>query len=251
MKRPSNKLVGGLLALALVGVVVSLYVLRPKPPQPGRVLFTRQAYDRIRIGMTEAEVEEILGAPEGDYTVATKQWLEQLEDEQPQGVELLFYQRALDDAMEALRATVAMPPAPDAMPPAPDALSALDHPDGEDYLDIPAAGGPRSAKAPGTGMAGQDEGELIYATVRIEPPAQAVGKRRLARVVRKSLPPQAVLGDPPRQTSYRAGRWNSDAGRVWVHFERGRVAGKAYSRPVAPPTRLKVLIDKLRAWLPW
>jgi hypothetical protein len=56
-----------LVVLAGLAVVVAAGVVVLWPRPPSRI--TRENYDRIRAGMTRAEIETILGPP-GDYTTA-------------------------------------------------------------------------------------------------------------------------------------------------------------------------------------
>ena len=53
---------------ALIGIaaVVGVPFLVPAPRQPTAI--TRENFDRIREGMTEEEVADILGGPPGTYT---------------------------------------------------------------------------------------------------------------------------------------------------------------------------------------
>src|SRR5438874_7970559 len=50
---------------ALLGLGVSLIVLTPQHRRSG---ITQENFERIKEGMTEEEVEEILGGPPGTYT---------------------------------------------------------------------------------------------------------------------------------------------------------------------------------------
>jgi hypothetical protein len=59
MRKPL--LAGLAVLLVLVGILVPLVM-----PRPSRV--TRANYERIEMGMTQAQVEEILGGPPGDYS---------------------------------------------------------------------------------------------------------------------------------------------------------------------------------------
>ena len=53
---------GALALLGLAGMLVVTQLLRAGPA------ITPASYERIREGMTEAEVEAVLGGPPGDYT---------------------------------------------------------------------------------------------------------------------------------------------------------------------------------------
>jgi hypothetical protein len=53
--------------LLILGAILPIVVPRPSP-------VTRAVYERIKKGMTEAEVEEILGGPPGDYATRPRQW---------------------------------------------------------------------------------------------------------------------------------------------------------------------------------
>jgi hypothetical protein len=49
-------------ALAIVAIGVGIYLCLPRMPQ-----FTEEQFDRIQIGMTQAEVETVLGCPPGGH----------------------------------------------------------------------------------------------------------------------------------------------------------------------------------------
>jgi hypothetical protein len=51
------------LALAIVAIGVGIYLCLPRSPR-----FTVEQFDRIQIGMTQAEVEAVLGCSPGNYT---------------------------------------------------------------------------------------------------------------------------------------------------------------------------------------
>jgi hypothetical protein len=59
-----NRLLLGAGALALLGIAGPVALLIPRPGAG----ITRENYERIGKGMTEAEVEDALGCPPGDYT---------------------------------------------------------------------------------------------------------------------------------------------------------------------------------------
>jgi hypothetical protein len=61
----------GLAVVAAAAVAIALW------PQPASSLMTRQNFDRIRQGMTQAEVEAILGSP-GDYRTSLGQTVDPL-----------------------------------------------------------------------------------------------------------------------------------------------------------------------------
>jgi hypothetical protein len=54
-----------ILAVLAIGIFVGGWLLQPKPR------IDQESYDRIKVGMTLAEVEAIIGAPPGDYGVGT------------------------------------------------------------------------------------------------------------------------------------------------------------------------------------
>jgi hypothetical protein len=58
-----------LLWLTIAGLagLGALALLRPAPPRPGAGV-TRENFSRIRVGMTEAEVEAVFRCPPGDYS---------------------------------------------------------------------------------------------------------------------------------------------------------------------------------------
>jgi hypothetical protein len=51
------------LALALVAIGVGIYLCWPRSPR-----FSEEQFDRIQEGMTQPEVEAVLGCPPGNYT---------------------------------------------------------------------------------------------------------------------------------------------------------------------------------------
>lgn len=52
--------------VALAAVLVGAYALLWLTAPPERI--DRATFERLRVGMTEGEVEELIGAPPGDYT---------------------------------------------------------------------------------------------------------------------------------------------------------------------------------------
>jgi hypothetical protein len=67
--------VGGAAFVGVLAVTFLYYSNRA----PGKVQFTRAMYDRLQLGMTQEQVEEVLGVPNGDYsTTATQTWIQDM-----------------------------------------------------------------------------------------------------------------------------------------------------------------------------
>jgi hypothetical protein len=79
MKRLYKNWLRGIILFAALGMMFCAYKEWPAPRPNPTVIFTRQAYDQIQEGMTEARVCRIIGAEPGDYTSAGKEWPTELE----------------------------------------------------------------------------------------------------------------------------------------------------------------------------
>jgi hypothetical protein len=67
-----RRLLVGAALLALLGLAWWLLLVLFPPPGAG---VTRANYERIKVGMMEADVEDILGCPAGNYSGKTPDWL--------------------------------------------------------------------------------------------------------------------------------------------------------------------------------